>query len=145
MMYKTNNTKNLLPKSDIAALASDVSPRNSRMNGKQDNPGAKDGINRCALLPFSDLLSIPMVDNRIGVTRNRRLLKPITRNGSKTKWLLISTFKRAIKMVAGRAMDSTKLFKPLVCSSVGIFFFRRIPIRIKSKNERVFSIAPSMN
>lgn len=47
-------------------------------------------------------------------------------------------------MVAGKAIVKIILLMPFVCSAVEIFFFKRIPIAIKMRNEMDFSKALSI-
>ena len=56
----------MFPKSAIAAFAKESFPKNSKIKGKQDNPGAKEGINNCALLPEGDVGETPIIFNKRG-------------------------------------------------------------------------------
>lgn len=59
---------------------------------------------------------------------------------------LLSTFNSLMKIVAGKASVSIKLFNPLVSSIAAIFFFKRISINIIIRiNERDFLWASFRN
>jgi len=129
----------------MAALAKESSPKNSNIKAKQDKPGAKEGINNLALLPLSEFPSIPINFRSKGVIAKSITLKPKANIGKRIKLPSIFTFNKAIKIVAGKASDRIIFFNPFVSSPVEIFFFKIIPIIIKSINEIDFSNAPSIN
>jgi hypothetical protein len=129
----------------MAAFAKDASPKNSKIKGKHDKPGARDGINNFAVFALLELLSTPIIVNNIGVTANNMILKDKAKTGNKIRLLSTFTFSNAIKIVAGKAIVRIKLFNPLVSSPLEIFFFKRTPIKIKRINESDFSKATSIN
>ena len=61
---KTNRDKLKVP--PIATL---LSPKNSAIKGKHDNPGAKDGINIISVLPIAVSLFNPKIERIVGVMK----------------------------------------------------------------------------
>ena len=128
----------------MAALAKAPSPRNSKIKGKQDSPGAKEGIKSLALLPDGEFSSIPIISSNKGDMANNNKFRPSANAGKRMRLLSMFIFKSAINIVAGKTMERIKLFNPLVSSPADIFFLNNSPITTKRRNEiglsKTFSI-----
>ena len=60
------NTNTLFPRSAMAALAKKSSPKNSKTKGKQESPGAKEGIRSLAVRYELESFLIPTHCKRKG-------------------------------------------------------------------------------
>ena len=127
----------------MSAFSKKVSLKNFRIKGKQESFRVKDGIKNFVVLPFPECISTPIIDNIKGVIENRMIFKAKAKIVNKI--ILLSTFNSLMKIAAGKASVSIKLFNPLVSSIAAIFFFKRISIIIIRINERDFLWASFRN
>src|SRR5687768_6387766 len=143
-MYSEMSTKNLLPTSANAAIARLFSPKNSAMNGKQDKPGANEGISIIRVRPVGLFFSIPNNANASGAEKNIRKLKTSVTTGMMIMEESISIFIKEIKIVDGNATDKMISLIPFVWSLFLNLDFKRSPNPINNKSVMVFCNASLM-
>src|SRR5688572_13983686 len=143
--YAMISTKILFPISANAAIAKGNSPPNSKINGKHDSPGAKDGNNKIATLCCATGTLKSDWRGSLSINKYRIKLKHHTSNGTKIIEGSNSIFSRAIKIVAGSARLKIMVLIPSFWSLFFILFRSKNPITIINNRESVFTIAEFMS